>query len=163
MSANPPGPVDEPDDDEALHWAGDDARGQAAPRLRGTASDEADPQAASATADAAAAASAQPAGRSRAETVLLVATGVFAGVYLAVVVGWILSVQLLAYPGLDLAGEVMWQFAEFLSMVAPALWFAVVLTLTPHDTARRGLKRIVWLTVGLALLLPWPFLLGALG
>jgi len=161
VSANPPDPVDETDDDDALHWAGDDARGQAAPRLRGGASEGADTDAAHEGADAASG-DAAPAIRGRAETALLAATGVFAGLYLALVVGWILSVQLLAYPGLDLAGEVMWQFAEFLSMVAPALWFAVVLTLTPRETSRRGAKRIGWLVVGLALLLPWPFLLGAL-
>ena len=28
----------------------------------------------------------------------------------------------------------MWQFAEFLAMVAAALWFAAVLTLTPEGT-----------------------------
>jgi hypothetical protein len=48
-------------------------------------------------------------------------------------------------------------------MVSAALWFAAVVSLTPEDIARRGLKRFVWLTVGLALLVPWPFLLGAFG
>jgi hypothetical protein len=158
VSTSAPGPDDDPDDD-ALHWAGDEARGQAAPRLRGDDDIDHPGDAATATETAAA----EPARRSTAATVFLVATGVFAGLYLAVVVGWILSVQLLSYPGLDLAGEIMWQFGEFLAMVSAALWFAAVVSLTPEDIARRGLKRFVWLTVGLALLVPWPFLLGAFG
>lgn len=149
------------DDDEALHWAGDEARGQSAPRLRGE-HDDADAEG-GATDAAAVEAATETSRRTPAATAFLVATGVFAGLYLAVVVGWILSVQLLSYPGLDLAGEIMWQFAEFLAMVAAALWFAAVVTFTPEGVARRGLKRFVWLGVGLALLLPWPFLLGALG
>lgn len=161
VSANPPDPIDDPDD-EALHWAGDDARGQAAPRLRGDTADESGPEADAGDADAASG-PIETAARTRAETALLVATGVFAGLFLAAVVGWILSVQLLAYAGLDLAGEIMWQFAEFLSMVAAALWFAAVVTLTPEGIPRRGVKRFGWLVAGLVLLLPWPFLLGALG
>lgn len=162
MSSNPPGPVEDPDDDDALHWAGDEARGQSAPRLRGA--DDADPHLVATTdADADAAAIAEPVRRAPAATAFLVATGVFAGLYLAVVVGWILSVQLLSYPGIDLAGEIMWQFAEFLAMVSAALWFAAVVSLTPDGDARRGLKRFVWLAVGLLLLAPWPFLLGAFG
>jgi len=151
---------DEESDDDAFHWAGDEARGQAAPRLRG-ADEIADPDAAVATEGAEPAAAVVR--RSPAETAFLVATGVFAGLYLAVVVGWILSVQLLSYPGLDLAGEIMWQFAEFLAMVAAALWFAAVISLTPDDVDRRALTRFVWLAAGLALLVPWPFLLGAFG
>ena len=158
MSTRPTDP-DEESDDDAFHWAGDEARGQAAPRLRGTNDDD-DADAEAATDAATPVATVQ---RSRSATALLVATGVFAGLYLAAVVGWILSVQLLSYPGIDLAGEIMWQFAEFLAMVAAALWFAAVLTLTPEGTPRRGLKRFGWLVAGLALLLPWPFLLGALG
>lgn len=158
VSARPADP-DEESDDDAFHWAGDEARGQAAPRLRGTHDgDDVDAeQAADAVAPAA------TIHRSRSTTALLVATGVFAGLYLAAVVGWILSVQLLSYPGIDLAGEIMWQFAEFLAMVSAALWFAAVLTLTPEDIARRGVKRFGWLVAGLALLVPWPFALGALG
>lgn len=158
MSTRPADP-DEESDDDAFHWAGDEARGQAAPRLR-DADDRDDADAEQATDAGAPVATVQ---RSRGATALLVATGVFAGLYLAAVVGWILSVQLLSYPGIDLAGEVMWQFTEFLAMVSAALWFAAVLTLTPEGITHRGLKRFGWLTGGLALLLPWPFLLGALG
>ncbi len=160
MSANPPDPVDDADDDDALHWAGDDARGQAAPRLRDADSEVVDAEGADAAERATADTGASDR-RTAAETGLLVATGVFAAAYLGLVVGWIVSVQRLAYAGLDLAGEVMWQFAEFLAMVSPALWFAAVLTLTPQGVVRRAVKRIVWLLVGAALLLPWPFLLGA--
>lgn len=157
MSTRPIDP-DEESDDDAFHWAGDEARGQAAPRLR---DETAETDAAGAGSEAPPAGVATAGRRSAAATAFLVATGVFAGLYLAVVVGWILSVQLLAYSGLDLAGEIMWQFSEFLAMVAAALWFGAVVTLTPEGIPRRGVKRFVWLAAGLALLLPWPFLLGA--
>ncbi|AYF97126.1 hypothetical protein [Protaetiibacter intestinalis] len=160
MSTRAPEP-EEPDDDAALHWAGDEARGQAAPRLRGEPVADADGTDAASAAGTAAAASADR--RTPRELALLVATGVFGGLYLALAVGWILSVQLLGYPGLDLAGEVMWQFGEFLAMIAAVLWFGAALTLTPPGTAHRGAKRFVALLLGVALLLPWPFLLGALG
>ncbi|TXK16328.1 hypothetical protein [Homoserinibacter sp. GY 40078] len=150
-------------DDEALHWAGDEARGQAAPRLA-TASD-ADATAPDAQGEVSAAVTpAVRPTRSRAETAGLLATGIFAGLYLAVTVGWVISVQQLGYPGLDLAGEIMWQFAEFLAMVAPALWFLAVHTLTPEGTRHRGIKRVGWFALGLGVLVPWPFLLlGAFG
>ncbi|QEO10688.1 hypothetical protein [Protaetiibacter larvae] len=161
MSTRPEVPGEEPDDDEALSWAGDDARGQSAPRLRvasdplvAAGSDGFDP-------DAAGAAAASAPRRTPAETALLVATGVFAGVYLAIAVGWILSVQLIASPYYELFGEIMWQFGEFLAMIAAVLWFGAVFALTPEGVSRRGLRRFVWLTIGVLVLLPWPFLLGA--
>lgn len=155
VSTLPPAP-EEPDDDEALRWAGDDARGQSAPRLR-AASEEA---AASGPPEVASDAAVAPR-RSGADTALLVATGVFAGIYLALAVGWILSVQLIASPYYELFGEIMWQFGEFLAMVAAVLWFGVVFVLTPDGTPRRGLRRFLGLGVGVLVLLPWPFLLGA--
>jgi hypothetical protein len=57
----------------------------------------------------------------------------------------------------------MWQFGEFLAMVAPALWFAAVLTLTPEDSRRRGLARMVALLIGVLVLVPWPGLLYWIG
>lgn len=157
MSTRDSGPPDEADDDDALHWAGDEARGQAAPRLGGAGMASVsqlddDPQ------------EPEPAPRRTAsERAVLVGTVAFGVVYLAHSIGWILSAQLLSYPSLDLLGEVMWQFGEFLAMVSPALWFAAALTLTPEGTGRRGLKRMLGLLVGALALVPWPALVYWIG
>lgn len=153
MTPATPDPLDDVDD-EALHWAGDEARGQAAPRLRGgtPASAVAEEQAAETPA----------ARRTPRERALLAVTVVFGVLYLALTLGWIASAQLLGYPGIDLFGEIMWQFGEFLSLVAPALWFGAVLALSPETRARRVLVRTVGLALGLLVLLPWPYLLGVL-
>jgi hypothetical protein len=144
-----PDPVDATDDEDALHWAGDEARGQRSPRLVGD-----EPIASPAEADAVDAPPAEqlaPAARA-----VRVGTAAFGVVYLAISIGWIFSVQLLVYPGLDLQGEIMWQFGEFLAMVAAALWFAAALSLTPDGIRRRGTKRMLVLLVGALVLVPWP-------
>lgn len=151
VSTRDPEPVDETDDDEALRWAGDDARGQASPRLR----DETDADEAVGVAEPVAEERAPLSARDRA---FRVGTAAFGVVVLAESIGWIFSVQLLVYPGLDLPGEIMWQFGEFLAMVAPALWFAAALTLTPDGIRRRGVKRMLALLVGALVLVPWPAL-----
>ncbi|MGN6273388.1 MAG: hypothetical protein ACTHMQ_09900 [Protaetiibacter sp.] len=161
MSPRDLDPADETDadepDDEALHWAGDEARGQAAPRLR-------DADAASAPAETAPdALEHSDAARSPAERGLLAGTIVFGLAYLALSIGWISSAQLLVYPSFDLLGEIMWQFGEFLAMIAPALWFAAAFTLTPEGTARRGTKRMLALLAGALVLLPWPALIFWIG
>ncbi|QNO36961.1 hypothetical protein H4J02_10880 [Protaetiibacter sp. SSC-01] len=152
MTPRDPEPVDETDDDDALSWAGDDDRGRMTPRLR----DETD--AAPAGADDAPLEEAPVVPRTPAERAFQLGTYAFGAVYLAISIGWIFSVQLMFYPGLDLLGEVMWQLGEFLAMVAAALWFAAVLTLTPEGVRRRGPKRMLSLLVGALVLVPWPAL-----
>lgn len=155
MTPREPEPLDEGDDD-ALHWAGDEARGQSAPRLRGGTEPDAD---ASPADD-----SPEPTPpRTPRDTAFLVGTGAFALVYLAISIGWIWAVQLLVYPAFDLLGGIMWQFGEFLAMVSAALWFAAAITLTPASTARRGTKRMLGLLAGAIVLIPWPALLYWIG
>ena len=129
-------------DDEALSWAGDEAQGRDAPRLR-----EADPV----VVDGEPEAEEVPGSRGRSA-----ATAGFAVPYLAVTVGWIFAVQLLTSGSASLFGEVLWQFGEFLAMLAAPLWFAATLTLT---TGHRPLVRVGWLALGLGVLLPWPLVL----
>lgn len=152
--------LDPTEDDDALHWAGDEARGQAAPRLRGFDAQRA-PLDAVADPEAQEADPVPP--RPRTGTGLLVTTGIFAALFLGYTVGWILSAQLLFYPGLDLLGEIMWQFSEFIAMVAPALWFAAVLTLTPEGTRHRAVRRIGGLALGTGILIPWPVIFYWIG
>lgn len=151
VTTRDPDPLDE--DDDALQWAGDDVTGRDAPRLGGDATQL----------ETVEGAPPERARRSAGDVGLAALTVLFGIAYLGVTLGWILSVQQLGYPALDLPGEVMWQFGEFLSLVAAVLWFAAVLALTPDDTHLRAVKRAGWLALGLAVLAPWPYLLGALG
>jgi len=135
--------VDEFDDDEALTWAGDEERGRAAPRLRepepGVADGEVEPE--------------EEAPGSRGRSVAAVAFGV---PYLALTVGWIFAVQQLSSGSASLFGEILWQFGEFLAMLAAPLWFAATVTLTRQH---RPLVRVGWLALGLLAVLPWPLVL----
>ena len=135
------------DDDEALSWAGDELRGGVDPLTRNRAPDVT----ASTVDDGMDAASAPTRNASSAA-----ATVLFAVVYLAIVVGWILSVQITGSTATDLFSQVAWQFGEFVAIIAGALWYLAVLTLTPDA---RTSVRVGWFVIGVALLLPWPILL----
>lgn len=130
------------DDDEALSWAGDEVQGRAAPRLR-----EPEPVVAGAEVEPEEA----PGSRGRA-----VAAAAFAVPYLAITVGWIFAVQQLSSGSASLFGEVLWQFGEFLAMLAAPLWFAATLTLSREQ---RPLVRVGWLAFGVLVLVPWPLVL----
>lgn len=94
------------------------------------------------------------AGRSPA---VLAATGVFGGIYLMYAIGWLIGVAQLPLSGTDLLQEITYQFAEFLAIVSPILWFVVTLVLTRGASA---VRRFGWLALGTLVLIPWPFLLG---
>jgi hypothetical protein len=134
--------VDEFDDDEALTWVGDEEQGRAAPRLR-----EPEPVVADGEVETAEA----PGLRGRS-----VASVVFVLPYLALTVGWIFAVQQLSSGSASLFGEILWQFGEFLAMLAAPLWFAAAVTLTRQH---RPLVRVGWLALGMLVLLPWPLVL----
>lgn len=91
---------------------------------------------------------------------LLVTYGILGGAYLLYTVGWVISVfndNRVAYA--DLLSEVMYQLGEFLAIASPAIWFVTVLTLT---RGRKPILRLLGLLLGLAVVIPWPFvLLGA--
>ena len=137
-------------DDEALSWAGDDLRGGIDPLTRNRVNaaplgdedelgeSDADPAAPRSIARAA-------------------ATVVFAVLYLGVVVGWILSVQITGSTATDVFSQVAWQFGEFVAIISGALWFLAVLTLTPES---RTLVRVGWFALGVGVLVPWPILLA---
>ncbi|MES1169926.1 MAG: hypothetical protein ABUL47_04480 [Leifsonia sp.] len=139
---------DEESDDEALHWAGDEARGQSAPAL-----------ATSGAADTDAGLDRDDAPRPHASAARLVGTGVFAGIFLAYTVGWIIAVQGTGYAGTVPLGEIMWQFGEYLAIIASALWFGATTMLTRES---RSLVRFGWLALGVVLLVPWPIIWGFL-
>jgi len=136
-------PLDDEDAD-ALTWAGDEEQGRAAPRLRG--------EDAPVVVDSAAGPVAETPGSGGRRA----ATVAFALPYLVLAVGWILSVEQLSSGARDLAYEIVWQFGEFLAMLAAPAWFAATLALTRGS---RPLVRVGWLALGLGVLLPWPILL----
>jgi len=93
--------------------------------------------------------------------VALVTIGIIAGIYLLYTIGWIVGGSRLAGTAQFLVSPVGYQFALWLAIAAPALWFGTAYALT------RGTKtwiRVLWLAAGLALLVPWPFIMvGAVG
>ena len=145
--ARTPEPHTPDDDDDALSWAGDDLRGGIDPLTRNRVADVT----VSSVDDGMDAAAATPRNVASAA-----ATVLFALVYLAIVVGWILSVQITGSTATDVFSQVAWQFGEFVAIIAGALWYLAVLTLTPDARTR---VRVGWFVLGVALLLPWPILL----
>lgn len=134
-----------PVDDDALHWAGDEA--EAAPL-----SDRADGGLeASDVTELDGDAGPRPMG-----SVLLVLHGVIAGVYLLYTVGWVIAIVRDPYSRPTLLAEIMAQFGEFLAIAAPLVWMVVTLLLT---RGRNGV-RLGWLAAGIVLLMPLPFVLG---
>lgn len=134
-------------DEEAFHWAGDEIEGRQGARLP-------DEKARDDKAGQSFEAGTQRAD-SQSSTLGTLLTGVFGAGYLALAVGWILSVQLTGSGSTDLLTEVLWQFGEFTAIVAAPLWFAGTLALT-RDA--RHVLRAGWLALGIGLLLPWPLL-----
>jgi len=94
--------------------------------------------------------------KSLASTVL---TALFGLVYLAYSLGWIIGINLVPLNGPTLLIEVMYQFSEFLTILASAMWFATVMSLTRKG---RAVHRFGWLALGTLVLIPWPIVLGVL-
>jgi hypothetical protein len=94
-----------------------------------------------------------------AHSAVTAATGLLGGVYLAYAVGWILSVGTLPVAGSTVLIEVMYQFGEFLAIVACALWFGTVMAITRGG---RPATRLGWLALGTLLLIPWPLIIAVI-
>ena len=140
-------PPPEDDDEDALGWAGDDLRGGVDPLTRNRVAEAPT----SPLDDEVDAAPAAPGNLGR-----TAATVLFAVLYLAIVVGWILSVQITGSSATDVFSQVAWQFGEFVAIIAGALWYLAVLTLTPDS---RTVVRVGWFALGVGVLVPWPILL----
>jgi hypothetical protein len=89
--------------------------------------------------------------------VLLVTYGILAGAYLLYLAGWVVAVSRSTITLPNILGEIMYQFGEFLAIASPLLWLIAVFILTRNS---RVIIRLLWLVLGLALLVPWPFVLG---
>ncbi|MCG7414113.1 DNA polymerase III subunit gamma/tau [Microbacterium aurum] len=93
--------------------------------------------------------------------VMLVSLGILGGIYALFTIGWIIGGLRLEGTAQFLVSPVGYRFAFWLAVIAPALWFATVYLLTRLS---KPWLRLVWLIGGLALLVPWPFvMIGAVG
>ena len=94
-------------------------------------------------------------------SLLLISYGVLAGAYLIYTIGWVVALQRYAaqYPiSTDPLTAIMFGVTEFLAIASPVLWLGAVLLLT---RGRKPIVRLLWLLIGLAAVVPWPFVLGA--
>jgi hypothetical protein len=90
-------------------------------------------------------------------SVLLVVYGIFAGIFLLYIVGWIIAVQSIDNSGAGALALVLDRVAQFLAFLSPAIWFFGVLLMVPNIRPR---TRILLLVLGVLVLAPWPFILG---
>jgi hypothetical protein len=90
-------------------------------------------------------------------SVFLVVYGIFAGIFLLYVVGWIIAVQTIDNSGAGALALVLDRAAQFLAFLSPAIWFFGVLLMVPNTRAR---IRVILLVIGVLVLAPWPFILG---
>lgn len=138
-------------DEDALAWAGDEPiekpGGRVAPRARIETP---------ATAEPAVEVVQNPTKRPTSAP-LLITYGLLAGLYLIYVVGWILSVAKGAPVRATVFDQIMFQVQQGLAVASPAIWFGAVFLLT---RGRKPLVRLLWLLVGLAIVIPWPTVLG---
>jgi hypothetical protein len=141
----------EPDEDDALSWAGDEpARVEPSSRVEPPAAVE------------------PPAVVELVETPrrdipapLLITYGILIGAYFISTVGWVIVVQRLnALRGdgvPELLANAMFLLGEGLAIASPALWLAAAFLLT---RGRKPIVRLVWILLGLVVVIPWPFVLG---
>ncbi|HEY8912117.1 hypothetical protein [Lacisediminihabitans sp.] len=87
---------------------------------------------------------------------LLVSYGVFGGVFLLFIVGWIIAAQRDTLTIPNPFFDFMYRLGEVLTIASPAAWFVGVLSVARD---RPAWARILWLLLGVALLAPWPFIL----
>lgn len=92
---------------------------------------------------------------------VLVTLGILAGAYLLFTIGWVIGGLRLQGTAEFLVSPVGYTVAFWLAVAAPAVWFLTVFVLTRTS---RAWIRVLLLIGGLALLVPWPFILiGAVG
>jgi hypothetical protein len=127
-------------DNDALTWGG-----------------ESDPTHVDAPVDTTAADVAAPAAQPQTSSPLLIVYGIFAGVFLLYVIGWIIAIGGIGLPVAGVLPQVMYTLGKALAVAAPVLWFFGVLLLTRHA---KTAVRVLWFVLGIAITAPWPFILG---
>jgi hypothetical protein len=86
-----------------------------------------------------------------------VLSAVFGGLYVVWTVAWVLAiVGAPTQQASSLLDAIMYQFGEFLGIVAAPLWFGLVWWLS---SGTGGTARLAWLSAGLVVLFPLPLVL----
>jgi hypothetical protein len=88
----------------------------------------------------------------------LVAFGVVGGVYLLYTFGWVVSFSRYQVPLMADFTVISYRITQVLAIAAPPVWFVAALLILQKRDVR---YRFLWLVIGVLLLVPWPFLLGA--
>jgi hypothetical protein len=92
-------------------------------------------------------------------SVALVGTGIVAGIYLLYAMGWFIGVSRTSNPLTDPVGQFMFSLGAWIAVASPLIWFGATFQLT-RDRPR---TRVVFLLLGVVLLAPVPFIIGAGG
>jgi hypothetical protein len=154
-------------DEEALQWAGDnderlsESASPKAPRARRGASvvSAGKPASSSAVSGGDTAGDDEldnePRGLSSLE---LIAFGILAGIYLLFSVAWLITVLRNPTQFEDAFSNFMFVSGLWLAVAAPAAWFGAVLYLGRNAAPW---VRLVFLVVGAAVVIPWPFITWA--
>ncbi|PPF48288.1 MULTISPECIES: hypothetical protein [unclassified Rathayibacter] len=159
------GPEDDADD-EALEWAGEGADPTLAAgtaRVRRTPRAVAGAGQADDGSDDDDSEDEDPDDEAASSSALLIAAGIAAGLYLLYAIAWAITatrespVAAAGFAG-DALGGALYSLGLWLAVLAPPVWFAVVLLATRDSRVR---TRVLWLVTGLVLLAPLPFLKGA--
>ncbi|CAN5439985.1 hypothetical protein BH10ACT7_BH10ACT7_10830 [soil metagenome] len=144
-------------DDEALAWAGDETpevkRVEPGPTPAGSDASRSDVAAVRVGSETLPAEPRKPA----IPAPLLITYGVLGGLYLIYTIGWVLTVAQGAPPRATVFDDIMFRVQQGLAVASPAIWFGAVFLLT---RGRKPLVRLLWLLVGLAIVIPWPTVLG---
>jgi hypothetical protein len=91
----------------------------------------------------------------------LISLGVIGGFSVLYAVGWLIGGLRLQGTAEFLVAPLAYQVSLWLAVAAPLVWFATVLVVT---RGRRLWVRFAWLIGGVAILVPWPFIMvGAIG
>ena len=94
--------------------------------------------------------------RRKRRPLIRIALVAYGALYLGYVVAWLFAVQSNQLVGIDdRFAQAMAQFGEFFAIVSPALWFFATMSLV-----RTLLARVLVLTLGLAVLFPFPLFFG---
>jgi hypothetical protein len=94
--------------------------------------------------------------RRKRRPLIRIALVAYGALYLGYVVAWLFAVQSNQLVGIDdRFAQAMAQFGEFFAIVSPALWFFATVSLVQTSMAR-----VLVLTLGLAVLFPFPLFFG---
>jgi hypothetical protein len=152
-------------DDEALQWAGDNderlsqSSSPKTPRRRGGASAvSGEPIVASASVSQPPRADETGDEAPGLSSFALLAFGVVGGIYLLFSVAWLITVLRNPTQFDDPLGNFMFVAGLWMALAAPAAWFGAVLFL---GRAKPAWVRLVFLVLGAAAVIPWPFIVWA--